>query len=223
MAGTDPLTGARLGDMNDGPLGGLYLAEVVDDLSSFTIPRFATVADRDTAYQAWVTAGHTMVDGMTCWCDVPGARYERVGGEWVSFKKPTTLRDVGRQANNVLTGGSQAYGSSSAGRIVVPAASNARLARIDADIDVWCPGTSASAGSVRLYANSTELLPNPDDWGSFHNLVSTNTYAARTATAHIRWEGTLPAAAQNLWVNVVSDAGTAAFWVTGFDMTAVYR
>lgn len=136
---------------------------------------------------------------------------------------PVTLRNTGRQANNVLTGASQDYGSSTTGRVVIPAAARTRLAHIDVDIDAYCPSTSASGGSLRLFANSTELLPSPSDWGSFHNLVSTGTYAARSATAHIRWEGTLPAAAQNIWARVVSDLGTAAFWVTGFDMTVVYR
>lgn len=153
----------------------------------------------------------------------PGAIQNLAADVDTRLLAPITLRNAGRQSNNILANSSQAYGSSTAGRLVIPAATRTRLVRIDCDIDVYCGVASATAGSVRLFANSTDLLPDATSWGTFHNLVSTGAYGVRPATGHVRWEGTLPAAAQNIWVNVVADAASQAFWVTGFDLTVVYR
>lgn len=136
---------------------------------------------------------------------------------------PITLRTVGRQVNNVLSGATQAYGSSSAGSVVAPAGSASRLVDIHAHIDIHCPSSTATAGSLRLWANGTELLPSAGTWGTFHNLVATGTYAAGQRSMHVHWSGRLPASEQNIWLQVQSDPGTAAFWVTMQDLTVVYR
>ena len=54
MASFDPLTGARIGDMDDAPAGGLFLGEAVTELAPFTIPLCANAADRDARYAQWV-------------------------------------------------------------------------------------------------------------------------------------------------------------------------
>jgi hypothetical protein len=81
MADIDPWTGARLGDMNDAMLGGLYLAQVVTDLRLATCPQFATVAARDTAVVALAAAGVPVRNGMSCWTDDAGF-WDRIGGAW---------------------------------------------------------------------------------------------------------------------------------------------
>lgn len=136
---------------------------------------------------------------------------------------PVMLRSSLRQANNVLTNTAQPYGSASAGLLVIPAASRTRLVRIDGDIDIWCSENASTAGTFKLYANGTHLTA-PGNWpGTFQNTVGVNLYTSRPVTGHVRWEGRLPAAAQNIWVEVVADAASQPFWVTSTDLTVVYR
>lgn len=77
-----PLTGARLGEQNDAPLGGLYLAQVVNQLSPYTIVPFANAATRDAAYAAWVQAGNQMRDGLLCYMLTDGRIWRYSGGRW---------------------------------------------------------------------------------------------------------------------------------------------
>lgn len=79
----DPLSGARYPDDNEPPSIAQFIQNAVNDLSGQVIPRFATTSARDTAYSNWVAAGHTIVNGMTCWCDTPGRFFDRIGGAWV--------------------------------------------------------------------------------------------------------------------------------------------
>ena len=58
---TDPLTGARMPEQTDGPLGGLQISNVVKDLRSATVPRFASASAGDTAL---ANAGIGATDGM---------------------------------------------------------------------------------------------------------------------------------------------------------------
>src|SRR5437763_1496766 len=88
MASTDPISGARIGDMNDGPLGGLYLAQIITDLRDKVLPRFTTQSARDAAYAA---AGVTVKNGMSCWTDDAGF-WDRTGGAWVLRTSPARLR-----------------------------------------------------------------------------------------------------------------------------------
>lgn len=80
---TDPLTGSRYPSGNDAANIAQYFQNAVTDLADNTIPRFATTTARDTAYAAYVAAGGSMANGMTCWCDSPGAFYDRLDGAWV--------------------------------------------------------------------------------------------------------------------------------------------
>lgn len=78
----DAWTGARLGDMNDAPLGGAYLAEVVKELAPWTVPHFTTTADRDAALTAWTAAGNTAKDGMHCTVTGTGLMVYSTSGGW---------------------------------------------------------------------------------------------------------------------------------------------
>jgi len=80
MATTEPLTKARLMQDSDAPLAGTGISNLGSDLASFTLPRFASATARDTAYNAWVAAGRTMVDGLRC--VVAGYEMVRLGGAW---------------------------------------------------------------------------------------------------------------------------------------------
>lgn len=102
MAGTDPLTGARLGDMNDGPLGGLYLAGVVNDLAPFTIPSFGTATARNVAFQAWVQAGNTMRKGLHCAVDGVTQRYD--GTTWRYLEPVPIANMAARPTANLYPG-----------------------------------------------------------------------------------------------------------------------
>lgn len=83
MATTEPLTGATIYQQTDTASTGQHLGDVVTDLAPYTVPRFATTSARDTAFSAFVAAGGTIANGMTCWCDSPGSYYERQSGAWV--------------------------------------------------------------------------------------------------------------------------------------------
>lgn len=109
MAGTDPLTGARLGDDNDAPTGGTFLARVVTDLRTMVNPRFPTVAARDTAYNTFIVGGGALKNGMTCWTDDAG-QWDRIAGAWklrVAVDPNTATRSYadGTQGDLSLIGG----------------------------------------------------------------------------------------------------------------------
>ncbi|MGZ4621445.1 MAG: hypothetical protein ACXVGF_04850 [Blastococcus sp.] len=85
---TNPLTGARYPDNASTTDLGTYYGWAVNDLSPYTIPRFSTTAARDTAYQNWVNAGNSMVDGMECFAS--GTMWLYRSGAW------GRLGDVGK-------------------------------------------------------------------------------------------------------------------------------
>jgi hypothetical protein len=62
----DPLTAARYPASSANPNVPLDIQNAVNDLSSTTIPRFATTTARDAAYSAWVSAGHSLTTGLFC-------------------------------------------------------------------------------------------------------------------------------------------------------------
>ena len=80
-----PLTGARLGQNSDNPLGGMFLAQVVNELSPYTIPHFDNAAARDAAYAAWVAAGNAMRNGLQSFTE-NDQRYWRYGSSPAGWK-----------------------------------------------------------------------------------------------------------------------------------------
>lgn len=78
---TDPLTGARIGDQSDAPLGGLYLGELVREIRSYLVPRFSNASARDAAYSAWVADGGTMTKGLLCFM-LDDSRVWKYDGGW---------------------------------------------------------------------------------------------------------------------------------------------
>lgn len=76
---TDPLTGSRYPAASAAPNVAQDLQNAVLDLADNTIPRFATTSARDSAY----TSYGTLSNGMSCWCDSPGAYFDRINGAWV--------------------------------------------------------------------------------------------------------------------------------------------
>jgi hypothetical protein len=83
LMANDPWTGARLGADTDAPLGGSFIAESVNQLGTWTVPGFASTADRDAALAGWVANGNTVVDLMRCTVAGVGEQV-RVSGVWVT-------------------------------------------------------------------------------------------------------------------------------------------
>lgn len=116
MSTTEPLTGATVYNNNDQALGGQQIGDVVGDLTPFVIPRFTTIAARDSAYASYVAGGGVIKNGMTCWSDAPGTYYDRIAGAWVprpvqiynttdldSIAVPATARIVRIEKSAIVT------------------------------------------------------------------------------------------------------------------------
>lgn len=141
----DPLTGARLGDMNDGPLGGLYLAEVVSELRAFVTPRFATDTARDAAYTA---AGVAVVDGMKAVSN--GREFLRRSGTWV---KQGGLREIIYDNPDMGGSGQAPVGTTSviySQTVTSPVATD--VGAVDFSCSVEPSGAGVMTGSVTLVA-----------------------------------------------------------------------
>lgn len=97
MVAIEPLTGARVPEQSDGPLGGLQAGNAVKDLADNTIPRFASGSARNTAYAAWVTAGGTMVAGLHCTVAGQLMRYDGTAWRYAAHLPVATMaaRPVG--------------------------------------------------------------------------------------------------------------------------------
>lgn len=94
MATTDPLTGARIGDQNDAPLGGLYESQIVKQLAPYVVPRFANATERNNAFALWVAqdpANNVMTQGLR-------AYMEDDGRDWVWDGGWTWLNPIGELA-----------------------------------------------------------------------------------------------------------------------------
>lgn len=223
MATTEPLTGARVPDQSDGPLGGLQITNAITDLAPHTIPSFANATARDAAYAAWVAAGGTMSHRLHCTVAARLLRY--TGTAWQSVGNPPVVnrfsnRPGGGSGNNILGLTPISYGSASAGQIVLDAVGHLRDVDIRVDLDLYCPSTSATAGAVELFANDVALA-SPGTWS---NRVTTTAFAARPVMATASWAGVLPAAAQNIWVRIAPEVNPAGgFWILAVDLTVVER
>lgn len=109
----DPWTGARLGSNGDSPLGGSYLAEVVNEVGKWSCPGFASTSDRDAALVAWQGNGNTVSDGMCCTC--AGIPYRRIGGTWRVDGDRIIQRvaNLGSGSGSIIGGGSTETGVTS--------------------------------------------------------------------------------------------------------------
>lgn len=100
MATIEPLTGATVYENSDAALGGQQIGDVVTDLAPFTIPRFATNAERDTKFAAWVAAGNTMTTGLRC--NVAGHDQVYRSGNWIPYG-PAIIMSVRNHGGTILT------------------------------------------------------------------------------------------------------------------------
>src|SRR4051812_14136497 len=81
MASFEPLTGSRIPDQSDGPLGGLQISNSIRDIADNTHPRFANNSERDSKFAAWAAVpGNAMVDGLHC--TVAGFDQIYRAGQW---------------------------------------------------------------------------------------------------------------------------------------------
>jgi hypothetical protein len=137
MAGIEPLTKARLGDMSDSPAGGLYDARIVNELSVWTTPAFNTPAERDAAYSARVANGTlTMRNGLHC--TLNGWMQTYSNGVWRFSEGVINVPD--RAARDGLAG--RAY-------------SGMLVHQIDRDLTLrWIDGGWQLVGSFELYSNN---------------------------------------------------------------------
>lgn len=90
---TEPLTGARKPEETDGPLGGLQISNLADDLAPDTIPYFTTASARDTAFSNWVSAGHSMRNGLHCYVSGIGDQVY-VSGSWQKLVPTQPTRGI---------------------------------------------------------------------------------------------------------------------------------
>ena len=146
---TDPLTASRYPDSTDSPNVAQYIQNAVMDLSDNTIPRFATTTARDSAYSAYVSAGGAMANGMTCWCDSPGAYFDRIGGAWVQ-------RGVTKYGGGSFATGSTGYFTVTHGLGSVPSYVNV-TDRVDGALGghTWAvSAVSSTTFTCRAYYNN---------------------------------------------------------------------
>lgn len=107
---TEPLTGARKPEQTDGPLGGLQISNLADDLAPFEIPYFATASARDTAFADWVSAGHAMRDGLHCYVESLGDQvyvnsgWQPLTGSLVAHAESSASTGIPGTAETRLTG-----------------------------------------------------------------------------------------------------------------------
>jgi len=101
---TTPLTASRIPDLSYSPDVPADITRGISDLEDNTTPNFTTTGARDTAYGNWVAAGGVMRNGLSCWCDSPGAYFDRIGGVWeqrglAAYAKATNPSDLTQVAN----------------------------------------------------------------------------------------------------------------------------
>lgn len=178
MVAIEPLTGARIPEQSDGPLGGLQTGNAVKDLASFSVPRFATLSERDAKYAAFVVAGGVIKNGMICWADTPGCFYDRIGGVWKpradvvynttaldNTAVPATARIVRVATSSIVTvsnagGGFQVpFGFSFTKLMSVRLAPGDRIGPLGFVVPVPENHTIASAGGV-AYQPGGAVVPN---------------------------------------------------------------
>jgi hypothetical protein len=92
VGSTEPLTGARYPVSGDAASIAAYFQNLAMDLGDDCVPRFATATARDNAYNARVTAGYPIADGMVC--VVAGRLYRRIGGSWRLDQQRGIVRSV---------------------------------------------------------------------------------------------------------------------------------
>lgn len=155
MAGIDPWTGARQGDMNDAPLGGFYLAEVVAELGPLTIPRFPTVAARDAAVTALTAAGITLDDGAECYTEDAGV-WILHNGQWVGAHG---LRAYGTTPSNYTATANPGPTRIANGLTVTHYLKKGRAYSYKAKFRVW---STSAADTVQTVARITRGGDTPD-------------------------------------------------------------
>lgn len=99
----EPLTGARVPEQSDGPLGGVQISNAARDLAGFTVPRFSTNTARDAAYAAWVTSGKTMANGLLC--TVGGRPQQYRGSTWHTIGIVKARRTAVSASGSLAAGG----------------------------------------------------------------------------------------------------------------------
>lgn len=163
---TEPLTGSRYPDANASPNVPQDIQNAVWDLSDNTIPRFATSAERDTAYASWVTGGGVMQAGLTCFLISPGC-YERYNGTtWkrLSLLTSTTgwTPDTYAGTNNYTLGTLVVDPGIGPFNVHVEASAFVTTTgSVDASLRIQTPGPVQKAID---YITSTKATPSPSCW-----------------------------------------------------------
>lgn len=170
MATTEPLTGARVPQQSDGPLGGLQIANAVNDLAPVTLPRFTSTAARDIAYTNWVNAGHTLVDGMVC--TAAGVLYEYKSGAWGPLNASGLRLTSTSDASATSTGHAFQVGPDNATNIIID--QNEIIAR-----------NNGVTSQLILSDNASVTVPEPTvaTGAATKNYVDTRPKAKRQAVA----------------------------------------
>jgi hypothetical protein len=157
LSGTEPLTGARIPTQTDGPLGGLQIANATTDIAPATVPYFATASARDTAFSAWVAAGHTMRNGLHCHVQGIGDMEYAVGTGWIKLGARQRFWTFARAGiDSTFVSGS--YQAMMSGTITgAPAGDYAITARLTV------ANTAVVPGFHRTEANAVSISPTVGD------------------------------------------------------------
>lgn len=193
MSALEPLTGARIPTQSDGPLGGLQIANAVTDIADNTIPFFTTTSARDTAYNAWVTAGGTMRNSLVCAVGDLLYKY-RVGTGW--------LAQTGESYHATAGGG---IGITTANLPSAPGASTAQLAL---PVGVWDLNYSGSfALSVSSAGREFTLWAEQASVGQVASTKFTvNTVGGSSDTTWSAFDRVTLASAATLYLRVKANA-----------------
>lgn len=158
---TEPLTGARKPEQTDGPLGGLQISNAVDDLAPLVLPYFTTNSNRDAAFTDWVTAGHTMRDGLQCWLAGSGRQEYTTAGGWTTVSDGKQPGKRQRQWYVGRTGNASDTSSVNGTPVLLMAATITSAPA--GDYQIACreviSGTVAGPGFQSLTVNDVDVAP----------------------------------------------------------------
>jgi hypothetical protein len=166
------------------------LHNLASDVDSKLLGRFATTAARDTAWAAWssTNGGAAIPNGVSAWCDTPGAYFKRIGGVWrQQFEAPVLLWSL----DNGPSSGAVAVGLSNIGAVnaLGPAPTHTPGAlRVQVGGQLIIDTGTTTAGYLQLAFGATQGGPNLGNLGvrqRFHNsgAASVLSYYLDTTTA----------------------------------------
>jgi len=159
VATTEPLTGNTVYQQTDAPLGGQQAGTVVTQMASLVVPRYATAAARDTAFEDWVVAGNSMRDGLQCWLTGTGRQEYTTSGGWVTVSDGKTPQRLTRAWKFLRSSGnnSDQFSPGSFVSLIAGTAAAAPAGAYLITATLSLSATASASGNLRVTAAGTNI------------------------------------------------------------------